>query len=219
MTWHLFRKRTLWLPTWRGWLLFCLVGLLGAWGLSRGALRFLGATERLPADLLVVEGWIADDALEDAAAEFRRGNFKSLVTTGGPLSKGFFLSGYGTHASLAANTLFKLGLTTNQVVAVPGQYTARGRTLEAAMAFRDWLAAHEPGVRSINLVTVGPHARRSRLTYQRVLGKRVRVGVIAVPERHYDLEHWWRSSEGLKSVPVEALAYAWSALMLWPGKP
>jgi hypothetical protein len=43
-------------------------------------------------DILIVEGWVSGNALEAAREEFLKGEYKILVTTGGPLSEAFNMS-------------------------------------------------------------------------------------------------------------------------------
>jgi len=65
-------------------------------------------------------------------------------------------------------------------------------------------------------MTLGPHARRSRLLFQKAFGKEVKVGVISVEDRDYDPAHWWRSSEGVREVLGEAIAYFYAKFFFSP---
>ena len=47
-------------------------------------------------------------------------------------------------------------------------------------------------------------------------GSRVAVGILAAAPRRYDLDHWWRSSEGAKAVLGELLSLAWTKCCFWP---
>jgi len=42
------------------------------------------------------------------------------------------------------------------------------------------------------------------------MGNRVRVGVLSVVERSYDPKRWWVSSQGVRTVLDEALAYTYA---------
>jgi hypothetical protein len=110
--------------------------------------------------------------------------------------------------------LLKLGLQTNEVVAVAAQRQQRNRTFASAVALREFCREQNIEVSSINLVSLGVHARRSGLCFQRALGPDVQVGVIALEDKDYDPARWWAFSHGLKSVAGETLAfaYAWAAL-------
>jgi uncharacterized SAM-binding protein YcdF (DUF218 family) len=61
-------------------------------------------------------------------------------------------------------------------------------------------------VRSINIVTEATHAHRTRLLFQKALGKHVQVGIIAVPNPDYDKRRWWWYSEGVRDVLGESIA-------------
>jgi hypothetical protein len=70
-----------------------------------------------------------------------------------------------------------------------------------------------------NLISVGPHARRSRLLFEKAFGREVRVGIIALESQDYDPQHWWRSSMGVRVVTDELIAYSYARLLFHPGKP
>jgi len=183
-------------------------------GVLRWLHPFLSVSEPVAARVLVVEGWLPDYALEEALAEYRRGAYDQLFTTGGPIDRGAPLVGYGSFAELAAATLIRLGAPTNAVTAVPSSVAHRNRTFGAAVALHDYCRGHERRLEAVNLVSVGAHARRSRLCFRRALGPAVSVGVIAVEDRDYDPRRWWRYSEGLKTAFGEpiGLLYAWLAV-------
>jgi hypothetical protein len=71
-------------------------------------------------------------------------------------------------------------------------------------------------VRSINIVTEGAHARRTRLLFEKAFRGEVSVGIIAVPNPDYDGAHWWRYSDGVREVVGEAIAYIYARLFFYP---
>ncbi|HWX21363.1 MAG TPA: ElyC/SanA/YdcF family protein [Candidatus Binatia bacterium] len=208
--WGLLRRRQCVVPTWRGWLALFLVCAVLAIISIREIHPFLAVTEPLPGGVLVVEGWAPDYALEATVAEFRRNHYDKLYVTGGPLEAGAPLSVYKTFAELGAATLLKLGLNTNEVQAVPAPLVRQDRTYVSAVSLRRWLSGHGLAPAMVHLISEGPHARRSRLMFERALGKGVKVGVTAVPSMDYDERHWWRSSAGVRGVIAEALAYGYA---------
>ena len=125
---------------------------------------------------------------------------------------GSFFSEYRTYAERATASLIKMGLSTNQVQAVPAPFAPQDRTYTAARSLRKWWQEHGITAVTVNLISDGPHARRSRLLYRKALGKGVQVGVIAVQDRNYDPKHWWRSSAGFRSVVDESIAYLYATL-------
>ncbi len=84
------------------------------------------------------------------------------------------------------------------------------------MALRNWLREHRPDIRSLNVVTEDAHARRTRLLFQMALGQDFKVGVISLPNADYDARRWWRSSDGVKEVTDELLAYLYARLLFFP---
>jgi hypothetical protein len=214
--WGLLRRRQCLVPTWRGWVLIfagvMAVGLLGVFCIS----PFLAVTDPVPGGALVVEGWVPDYMLKAAIAEFRRHHYDHLYVTGIPLEQGAPLSEYTNYANIGATTLVKLGMGTNEVQAVPTGRTVRDRTYAMALTLKHWMRAHDRPRTKVNLMTGGPHARRSRLLFEKAFGKGVEVGVIAIPADDYDERRWWHSSQGVRSVIDETFAYAYARLLFWP---
>ncbi|HXP61292.1 MAG TPA: hypothetical protein VN829_12425 [Dongiaceae bacterium] len=213
--WGLLRRRSCLVPTWSGGL--ALVGSLALLLalLLRGAYPFLALTEPKPGGLLVIRGWAPDSALKAGIAEFNRHHYDKVFVTGQPLEQGAALSIYKSEADVCAATLLKLGMNRNvlQSVPVPG-----GRVegiYASAVAVKQWCRAHGMAPATVNVFTVGPNARRSRLLFERALGKEVTVGVVALPPEDYDARHWWRSSQGFRNVISELLGYGYARALFW----
>jgi uncharacterized SAM-binding protein YcdF (DUF218 family) len=211
--WRLWQRRPCVLPTWRGWLLIAvLAGAVGIGGI-RGAYPFLALNDPKPGGVLVVEGWAPDFALEAAIAEAKQYSYEKVFVTGGPIESGEPLSEYKTYAERGTATLLALGMSTNLVQAVPAPRVRQDRTYSCALALKKWANDHGRQFTRVNLLTVGPHARRSRLLFEKALGRELPIGVIAVPEPDYDTRHWWRSSNGFRSVTGEAIAYVYARFL------
>ena len=214
----LLRRRQCLVPTLRGWFVLALSLAALAVLAARELHPFLAVTDSVPGGVLVVEGWVPDYMLEAAIAEFKQNHYDRLFVTGIPLEQGAPLSEYKNFAHLGAATLVRLGLSTNAVQAVPTGHTRRDRTYATAIALRHWLREHELAPTKVNLITGGPHARRSRLLFEKALGQGVTVGVIAVPENDYDERHWWHYSQGVRVIIDEMLAYAYARLLFHPAQ-
>lgn len=210
------RRRQFLVPTWKGWLLLLLVFCPLATVAVRGLHSFLAVNRPLTGGVLVVEGWVADYALQIAADEFRHDHYAKIYVTGGPIESGAPLVEYKTYAERGAAILLKLGLGTNAVQAVPAPFVAQDRTYVSAMTLRRWWRQNCAAPAKVQLVTEGLHARRSRLIFRRALGKGVQVGVIAVPGRDYDPAHWWHYSAGVRGVIGETVAYFYAAVLFHP---
>ena len=204
-------RRERWGPSWKGWLVIGLLVIGMIVSLTYAAYPFLAVTHRVNADTLVVEGWVQQYAIRTAVNEFQAGSYERVFTTGGPVTgMGGYTNDYNTSATQAAAQLQAEGLSAELIQAVPARISDRDRTYNAARALRDWLSNHHSSVRAINVLTQDVHARRTRLLFQRALGGRITVGVIAVANPDYDARHWWRYSEGVRDVISEGIAYVYA---------
>lgn len=205
----LFAKRPRWAPTWRGWCAFLFVSACLVVVLVLGIHRFLAVNCPVPGGILVMEGWLNDDAMADSVKEFRTHAYDRVVVTGGPIERGSFLSAYGTYAQLGAATLLKLGIETNKLETVPAKAVKKDRTYASALALSAWMKNQSPPIRKVNLLTQGAHARRSWLLFKKAIRKDAEVGVIAIEDRDYEPGRWYRSSMGVRFVLSELIAYAY----------
>jgi uncharacterized SAM-binding protein YcdF (DUF218 family) len=208
----LLQRRECLLPTWRGWLvLLFAVAALVVFSI-RGAYSFLAVNDPVDNGALVVEGWLPDYALQEAITEFGRGHHSRIFVTGGPLENGAPLSEYRTFAELGAATLLRLGLDTNAVQAVPAPRVRLDRTYASALALKNWLGSHGVVETNFNVISLGPHSRRSRLLFEKALGKDYKIGVIAIENQEYDAKQWWASSAGVRTMSDEIIAYLYARL-------
>jgi hypothetical protein len=204
-------------PTWRGWaVLVAIVG--GCLGLALFRIHpFLAVMEPAGQGLLVVPGWIHDDAVPDVLSRFDEGDYLRIVTTGGALTRGTFLAQqHASFAELAAETLIEAGLPAEDIQPIPTPAVARDRTYASAVAVRQWLDDSDISVDRLDVLSAGAHARRSRLLFQMAMGPGIKVGIIAVPPTGYDADAWWRSSAGVRTVISETIAYLYAKGLFWP---
>jgi uncharacterized SAM-binding protein YcdF (DUF218 family) len=178
---------------------------------------FLAITQRVNADVLVVEGWVHRYTSRASVEEFKSGSYRRAFTTGGPVAgNGGYINDFQTSASVGADLLKEAGLAAELVQMVPSHVIGRDRTYSSAMALREWFRKHDLKVRSLNIVTEGAHARRTRLLFEKALGPDVRVGVIAIRSPDYDAKHWWYYSEGVEEVVEEGIGYIYAKFFFWP---
>ena len=216
---RLFRLRDCWVPTRRGWLVIAAV-LLSGMALVVGRLNaFLSPVSPVQADIMVLECWLSDSALKDASVEFRQGGYKRLIITGGNLPEAWqHQSKFKSDGELSRAMLALMGLDTNLMVVLPPPRVSRDRTYSAALGVRAYLKSSNGAVRAINLYTMGPHARRSRLLFEKALGSGIKVGVIAHSVDNYNTKRWWASTEGFQTVVSEAVAYLYARIWFqWAG--
>lgn len=196
-----------------------LLWLLGAscmFILFFGAHPFLAKNERVGGEYLVIEGWCPNYALEQGIREFRENHYRAVITTGCQTLNGVNVEVGDNHAQHAAARLKWLGLEPASIHAVPSSGMYRNRTYLAAVALKEWFEQRQIAVKAIDVVTVGTHARRTRLLFDKAFRGKVAVGVIAVVDREYDPARWWKSSEGVRDVVGEVLAYMYARLFFWP---
>jgi hypothetical protein len=183
----------------------CVAALAGA---VRFLYPFLAITDHVQGEFLVVEGWLPSYALREVAS-LDHGGYRKVLTSGGLITSEWARPGE-TYADWATARLKRMGVNGDLIQSVPARATERDRTYTAALAIRQWLHDNATGVKSVDVLTMGPHARRTRLLYQMALGNKIKVGVIAVPDKDFDPAHWWRSSEGVRAVIGEGIAYLYA---------
>ena len=210
------RRRRCWLPTWRGWAALLLIVGTAGFVAVRLAYPFLAVTTPVPGGILVVEGWAPDYAVAEAVAEFQRQPYQKLCVTGGPLERGDPLSVFKTYAELGAASAVKLGLAPADVQAVPATGVRADRTFASAVALAHWMKERGVTIAKVNVITVGAHARRTRLLFEMALPEGVSVGIVAVENQDFDAHCWWRYSQGVRTVAGEVLAYSYARLLFQP---
>ena len=218
--WGLFDRKERWSLSWRGRLIVAsTVLLLGALVL-KGVYPFLAITHRVNANILVVEGWIHEYAIQAAVKEFQNNRYQRVFTTGGPVGgNGGYINDFMTSASVGADLLKRWGVPEERLHMVPCRVMDRDRTYASAVALRNWFREHNVVVSGINVVTEDLHARRTRLLFQKAFGKDVQVGIIAVANVDYPANRWWRYSQGLKDVVSEFAAYLYARVLFFPSEP
>ena len=173
---------------------------------------FFSLTRRVPADVLIVKGWIGSDGIRAAAWEFKKGGYRYIVLTGG------FTTGANegdglTYPEMVRHELVGAGIPENQVIAVTTGEIEHERTFNSAVAA--WRALQTRGVHAtaINVLTLGPHARRTGLVYKKVYAPAIAVGIIAFVPSWYHSEPWWLSGQRTKCLLKETVGYPFELLL------
>lgn len=187
-------------------------GAVFMWLIMVNLHQFLAKNASVASEVLVVEGWLPDYALKAAMVEFYTGGYKTLITLGTPLPTGFYLSEYQNFAQLSAATLIALGVNPQQIVVVSTSYSEQNRTQNMAIALKQYLVAAYTTPPSLNIFTLGPHARRTWLIFRSVFSPEVALGILATPSLSYESKGWWKSSEGFRAVVGELIAYLYQRL-------
>jgi hypothetical protein len=203
--------------TWFGRLMVLVFLLLLTFTYILKIQSFLAETEIVKGDVLVVEGFIPDYAIEESKGIFENGGYKLLIVTGKPFDKGSHLSSYTNSGESSAATLVKLGMDKKNIRVVSLEdFQKRDRTYATALRLKNWLADTGIEIKSLDLVTIDCHARRSRLLFQKVFGDEVDIGIISIVNRDYDTEKWWASSRGFRNVIQETIAWIYARFLFSP---
>ena len=108
--------------------------------------------------------------------------FHSIFDKGSLGGKDRIVSNYKSHPEILRNKLINSGIDSLKVFPITGKRTNINRTLTSALAFRKWLKSSGIKVSGINIITVSIHARRTWMTYRRVLDKSYKIGIISLPD-------------------------------------
>jgi hypothetical protein len=92
------------------------------------------------------------------------------------------VNNFSSSAEFAKNRLFSLGLDSSKIIAITGKKTKINRTLASALAFHDWLKKTNKDIRGINIISMGTHARRSWMTYNKIMNDKYVIGIISLPD-------------------------------------
>jgi hypothetical protein len=184
----------------------------GVWWFKYGE-WFLSESDRVPEEVLVLEGWVGLEGVQAAVAEFKHGGYRYLVASGGISPGTGWEEGGWSYAERAGNEIIRLGILKDKVIIAPASGSEDQRTYEAAVAV--WNTLKSKGIRpnNITVFTLATHARRSRLVFAKVFHTQARVGVVGWIPDDFKVEPWWRSSERARELIVETAGYAYEGLL------
>ncbi|WP_392534815.1 ElyC/SanA/YdcF family protein [Nostoc sp. C117] len=213
---RLIKRQQMWTLTAQGWAIaITAVAYLIFFSITH-VQSYLAVTSPIKsAEILLVEGWMPDFAIEEALTEFQKGSYRQIITTGGSIEKGTYLSEYKNFAEISAATFKKLGLEPEKVIAVPTPTVVKDRSYASAVEFHRWLCNSNLKVKSINLFSLDAHTRRSWLIFKKLLNPDIQVGAIAAKTYEYDAKKWWSSSQGVRTILDEAIAYIYARFLSW----
>jgi hypothetical protein len=118
---------------------------------------------------------------------------------------------YNSNAELARNRLISMGMNSSQIIAIPGETVIVNRTLTSALAFRDWLKQTNKDIRGINIISMGAHARRTWMIYNRILQEKYPIGVISLPDYIYTQSRIYRIIKNIRE--TLGIIYYWIILI------
>lgn len=178
--------------------------------------QFLSRNKPVLGDGIIIEGWMPDYCLKFTADLIKnKTTYKKIFVTGGPLEKGSYLKDFKTFADLGGLTLNKLSIPDTNICVVPAPYSKRDRTYTSAIALKKWLDSSGCSIHTFDVCSYSTHTRRSALLFQKVLGKKYKIGSISILQQDYDPKFWWKTSQGVRSVIDESIAYIYAFLFIF----
>lgn len=202
---NLIGQKTIWWPTWQGWLLLLFVFAFILAILFLNVHRFLAVTEKVEgADILVVEAWVPKPVIEAAAREFAAGRYRLVLTTD-ERSSDDTRSSHRTTA--ATRILTSHGVPEDKILVCPVRSAISHRSYSLALSVGEELRRQGITPKGINTLSPSAHARKTLLAYRRALSSRFPVGIISVPTGDYDPARWWKSSVGGKWVILNGFGW------------
>lgn len=116
-----------------------------------------------------------------------------------------------SNAELAKNRLIFLGIDSSLITAVSGKRARINRTLTSALAFRNWLKTTDININGINIISQGTHARRTWMTYNKILDEKYIIGIISLPENKNQFSTERRAFKTLRE--ILGIIYYWFILI------
>lgn len=106
--------------------------------------------------------------------------------------------GRPNHAETLVHYLAKGGLAPDMLTPLPTPTIAGGRTWSNAVRFSE--CAKKDGLKEVDVISMGVHARRSRNAYQKACGDSVTVGIVSIPDPLASQSNWWKHAYGWSKV-------------------
>jgi len=205
-----FVRRECWTLSWKARLiLFIMLVAAGVLYVTQ-IQSFLATTGTVKGEFLIVEGWIPEYALRQAKTLFETGGYQKIFTCGTPIANELSVESQSTYADRGADRLIKCGVPVESVQAIPAGSPRKDRTFASALAVKNWMDQQNIAPSAVDVVTLGSHARRSRMMFQKAFGPKVKVGVASIANTSYDSKHWWRTSAGVREILDESIAYVYA---------
>ncbi len=168
---------------------------------------FLSVNKPIGGNILVLDGQMPDFSVKEAMHIFDSGGYDLIVTTGGKIQTGYFMTEFKTMAEFTASTFVKMGFPEEKIAVIPGGEYKRDRTYNSALSLKSWIKEENKTVTKIDVLAVGSHARRSRLLFRKAMKDEFSVGIISVEDPAYNPRKWWTTSVGTRTILSETIAY------------
>lgn len=216
MKFKLRTERTVKRLTWQGRLLAFLLFLSVFSAFFFNTYPFLAPSNPRSNGIIVIEGWIHDEALTEVVHQFKKGNYSLIACAGIPIETGSYLQEFNTYSEMTAARLRELGIAKKNILICNAEDITKDRTYQSAVALRKTLEREAITEKTLHLITTGPHGRRSRLLFQKALSNEYDIGITCLPDASYSPKKWFTCSEGVRSVIGESIAYLYAKLFFHP---
>jgi hypothetical protein len=147
---------------------------------------FLCINKPVQADVLVIESWLSNCMLKEAATEFSHGGYRYCLVTGKK----------NKAIRSPVDALVRFGIDSNKVKSAEAKMHKGYNTFYMAQAAQEWLIVNDPTVSRINVFTAGPHGRKSWIINKRVFGKKYNIGILCASVEKCNSQMWWQSKRG-----------------------
>lgn len=121
------------------------------------------------------------------------------------------IPGTPSFADATAEALIMAGTPASRIVRLPTVMLGESRTWANAQRFAQ--EARATGIREVDIISFGIHARRSRVTYRTACGEGVAVGIRCIEDPELQRGSWWRSWTGWVKVLRELVGVPASYLV------
>ena len=180
------KKKEIWTATWFGHFLKLLVFIILLFIFAKSIHPFLAQTKPIESKIIVVEGFIPDFAIEVSKSIFNDGQYELMIITGKKKLKGSYIDEYENDGLHSAATLEKMGFDTTKIKVIAiDEDIQKDRTYATALAVKHWLKKSNNPC-SFNVITLGCHARRSHLLFEKAMEKNAAIGIIAIEDSYKD---------------------------------
>ena len=120
---------------------------------------------------------------------------------------------FNSSADYSSYILKKSGFK-DSIISITACKTNISKTYSCALAFKEWYLNSSFKGKAVNIVSRGPHTRRTWMIYKKVLGRDTNVGVILVDSKEYNKNNWWKSGAGIKDTMDEMGSYIYTIIVL-----
>jgi hypothetical protein len=176
---------------------------------------FLAPTKPVEGGVLVVEAWAVDYSIM-VKELFEKGKYKLIVIIGRANVGDKSQANYINYVNWNVSKFKDRGIPEEKILPIwITIYPKKDRTYHKALVTKKRLNEVGFTQASIDVVSIGTHARRTWLLYEKAFPS-VDVGVIAITPDSYNISRWWLFSDGVRNVISESIAYLYARFIFSP---